>query len=130
MMQKKPIKIWDVHVDYIVISKLVETKNNSKHLIGYLDKVIRPLVLILPKTSEYAKAFKDKEKSKNNKLMALRIDDDKLLAKYKTICTMIEDLKRKKELNALPVYDDRHIKTKIKTYGDKVYIIVKRLIQK
>ena len=25
------------------------------------------------------------------------------------------------ELNALPVYDDRYIKTKIGTYGDKVY---------
>ena len=26
---KKPIKIWDVIVDNIVVSKLVETKNNS-----------------------------------------------------------------------------------------------------
>ena len=26
---KKPINIWDVHVDNIVISKLVETKTNS-----------------------------------------------------------------------------------------------------
>ena len=25
------------------------------------------------------------------------------------------------ELNALPVYDDRSIKTKIRTYGNKVY---------
>ena len=25
------------------------------------------------------------------------------------------------ELNALPVYDDIHIKNKIATYGDKVY---------
>ena len=29
--------------------KLIETKTNSKHLIGYLDKVIKPLALILPK---------------------------------------------------------------------------------
>ena len=26
------------------------------------------------------------------------------------------------KLNALPVYDDRYIKSKIRTYGDKVYI--------
>ena len=26
------------------------------------------------------------------------------------------------ELNVLPVYDDRYIKTKIKTYVDKVYV--------
>ena len=32
---KRPIKIWDVNVDNIVILKLVKTKNNSK--IGYLD---------------------------------------------------------------------------------------------
>ena len=32
----------------------------------------------------------------------------------------IEDLKNI-ELNALPVYDDRYIKTKIRTYDDKVY---------
>ena len=46
---KKPIKIWDDNVDNIFISKSVETKTNSKYLIGYLDKVIRPLVLIIPK---------------------------------------------------------------------------------
>ena len=27
---KRPIKIWDVNVDNIVISKLIETKTNSK----------------------------------------------------------------------------------------------------
>ena len=30
---KKPIKIWDVNVDNIVVSKLVKTKTNSKYLI-------------------------------------------------------------------------------------------------
>ena len=34
---KKPIKIWDVNVIKIVISALIETKNNFKYLIGYLD---------------------------------------------------------------------------------------------
>ena len=52
---KKPIKIWDVNVDNIVISKLVKTKTNSKYLIGYLDKAIRPLVLIIPKMSGHVK---------------------------------------------------------------------------
>ena len=42
-----------------------------------------------------------------------------LLEKYKTIWTKIEDLINI-ELNALPVYDRRYIKTKIKTYDDKV----------
>ena len=34
---KRPIKIWDANVDNIVMSKLVETKKNSKYFIGYLD---------------------------------------------------------------------------------------------
>ena len=43
-----------------------------------------------------------------------------LLEKYKVIWTKIEDLKDI-ELNALPVYDNRYTKTKIRTYGDTVY---------
>ena len=53
--------------------------------------------------------------------MSFRIDDEKLLEKYKAISTKIEDL-RNIELNVLQVYDDRYIKTKTWTYGDKVYI--------
>ena len=52
--------------------------------------------------------------------MSFRIDDEKLIAKYKAVWTKIENLKNI-ELNALPVYDNRYIKTKIRTYGDKVY---------
>ena len=52
--------------------------------------------------------------------MSFRIDDEKLLEKYKAIRTKIEDFKNI-ELNALPVYDDRYIKSKIRTYGDKIY---------
>ena len=51
------------------------------------------------------KSFKDK----NNKMKFLRIDDDKLLEKYKTIWTKIEDLKNT-EMNALPIYDNRYMK--------------------
>ena len=57
---KRPIKIWDVNVDNIFISKFVKTKTNSKYLIGYLNKTIRPLVLKMPKMSEYVKTFKVK----------------------------------------------------------------------
>ena len=74
---KKPIKIWDVNVDNIVISKLIKTKTNSKNLIGYLDKDKRPLVLIMPKMSGYIKAFKAEVKSK--KLMSFCVADKKLL---------------------------------------------------
>ena len=44
----------------------------------------------------------------------------KVFEKHKAIWTNIKDLKNIK-LNALPVYGDRYITTKIRTYGDKVY---------
>ena len=50
---------------------------------------------------------------------SFRIDDEKLLEKYKTVWTKIEDLKNI-ILNSLPVYDDRYIKTKIRTLDDRV----------
>ena len=111
-MLQKLIKIWDVNVDNIVISKFVKTKTNYKYLIGYLDKHIRPLVLIMPKMSGYIKVFKVEDK--NRKLISFRIYDEKLLEKRKAVCTNIR-------LNTLPIYDDRKIKTKLRTYGDKVY---------
>ena len=57
MLQKRPTKIWDANVDNIVISKLVKTKTNSKYLIRYSDKDIKPLVLIMPRMSGYVKTF-------------------------------------------------------------------------
>ena len=104
---KKPVNICDVNIVNKVISKLIETKINSKYLTGYLDKVIRALVLILPKMSGYVKTFKFKNKSNN--LMSFHINDGKLLQKYRPVWTKIEDLKHI-ELNALPVYDDKYIK--------------------
>ena len=87
-------------------------------MIRYLDKVIKLLVLILPKMDGSVKTLKVKDK--NNKLMYFHINDEKLLGKYKTVGTKIEELKNI-ELNALPVYYDRNMKFKIRTYGNKVY---------
>ena len=47
-------------------------------MIQYLDKAIRPIVLIMPKMSRYVKTFKFKEG--NNKLMSFdKMDDEKIL---------------------------------------------------
>ena len=72
----------------------------------------------MPKISGYVQTFKIQEGS--NKLISFRIDGKKLLEKYKAIWTKIENLKNIK-LNALPAYDDKYIKTTIRTFGDKVY---------
>ena len=84
-----------LNVQNIVISKSVETKTDSKYLIEIkFDKSVRPLVLIMPKMSGYVKIFKVKgDKDKNNKLISFRIDDEKLLKKYKDIWTKIKNLK-------------------------------------
>ena len=60
-----------------------------------------------------------KVEDKMSKLMSFRIDDEKLLQKYWRR-EEIEDLKNI-EFDALPVYDDRYMKTKIRKYDDKVY---------
>ena len=89
--EKFSIKICDVNLDNIVISKVVKTKINSMYLIVYLDKDIRPLVLIIPRMSGYVKTFNIEDKI--NKSMSFRINGEKLLEKYKAILTNIEDLK-------------------------------------
>ena len=82
---------------------------------------------MLPKMSSYVKTFKVKDRDRNSRLMSFHITGNKLLMKYKTVWTKIESLKDI-EFNALLVYDDRYIKTKVKTYGGKVYTNFCRLI--
>ena len=72
----------------------------------------------MPKLSGHVKISEVEDK--NNKLMYFRMDHGKLLEKDKANWTKIEDLQNI-ELNDLPVYDEMYIKTKIRTYGDKVY---------
>ena len=61
---------------------------------GYLDKNIRPLVLIKPKMSGYVKTFnvKDGDKYEKCKLISFPIYNEKLLEKYKARWIKIEDL--------------------------------------
>ena len=91
---------------------------------GYLDEAIRPLVFITPKMSGYVKPFKlkDGDKETSNKLMSFCIDDEKIFKKYKAIGTRNDDLKNS-ELNALPIYDDRYIKTNVRTNDIKFILI-------
>ena len=49
----------------MVISKVLQTKNNSKYLIEYSGKVMRSLVLLLPKMSGYVKTWTKIEDLKN-----------------------------------------------------------------
>ena len=64
-------------------------------MVGYFDKTIWSLVLLMPKMSEYFKTFivKDGGKDKNINMMSFHIDGQKPLEKYKAIWTKIEDFK-------------------------------------
>ena len=73
-------KILNLRNVILLISKLIEKKNNSKCLIGYLDKAIRPLVLIMPQISGYVRTFKVEDE--NSKLMSFGTDDETILEKY------------------------------------------------
>ena len=57
----------------------------------------------------------------SNKTMSFKVSDNKLLKKYKNICEKIGNLLNIK-VDSEPIYGDidKYIKTKIKTYGDRV----------
>ena len=63
----------------------------------------------------YAKYFDD------NKIMSFKVTDKQLLKKYNKIWEKVEELLNVK-FESKPVYgeDDKYIKTKIKSYKDKV----------
>ena len=61
-------------------------------MLRYGETKIAKKNFMLQKTLNTFK-LKDEDKNKNDKLMSFRIDDKKLLEKYKTIWTKAEDLK-------------------------------------
>ena len=75
------------------------------------DHKVKPLHLMLPKTSVYVKSYEGQ-----TKWMYFAIEDDDLLEKYNTIWDKVSaDIKQ--EFESEPVYK-KVLKTKIKVYGD------------
>ena len=108
----------DVDINQILVSKKESygTKNLLKYFIGYNDDdVIRPLCILLPQMIGYVKHFD------SNKTMSFKVSDNKLLKKYKKIWQKVGNLLNI-EFDSELVYGDvdKYIKTKIKTYGNKV----------
>ena len=116
---KKPFHIDDFDVNKILVSKKepCDKKNALKYFIGYNDNdVIRPLCLRLSKTTGYINEFNE---NKNTIIMSLRVNDEQLFKKYNKIWKKVEKLMRI-DFESKPTYgyDDKYIKTKIKTYAD------------
>ena len=111
---KKVFQIDDIDVNKILVSKKepYDTKNALKYFIGCNDNdVIRPLCLILPQMTSYAKKINE------NTTMSFRVNNNQLLKNYNKIWE-----KMRIDFESKPVYgsNDKYIKTKIKIYADNI----------
>ena len=90
------------------LTKLLLLRKNYKYFIGYLDDdyKMKPLHIILPKTSAYIKSY-DGE----TKWMYILIDDAELLEKCKGIWNKVSN-SIKKELDCEPIYNKTFLKIK------------------
>ena len=115
---KQIFNIDDIDVNKILVSeKEPYGKNNSFiYFIGYIDNyVIRPLCLKLSKMTGYINEFNENK----NTIMSLRVNDEQLFKKYNKIWKKVEKLMRiDSESKPTYGYQDKYIKTKIKTYTD------------
>ena len=116
---KKMFNIHDIDVNKILISKKEPygKKNTLIYFIGYNDNdVIKPLCLKLSKMTGYIVEFIE---NKNTIIMSLKVNDKQLFKKYNKIWKKVEKLMRI-DFESKPTYgyDDKYIKTKIKTYAD------------
>ena len=89
-------------------------KNMRKYIIGYNDNTIIPLELFLPKMTGYLSIFEDVTRK-----MSFLTDNNKFLERYTKIWEKISDLIDKK-FGSDPVYNNKHINTKIRSYNNDI----------
>ena len=103
---KTLIFLGDVDIEKVLLSKKISFAEKSyKYFIGYLydNHKVKPLHIILPKTSAYVKCY-----DVQTKWMYFLIDD--LFKKYNTIWDKVSaDIK--KEFDSEPVYGKNVLKT-------------------
>ena len=76
--------------------------------------MIRPLCIILPQMSGYIKYFDNGRKN-----MSFKIDDESVYLKYTEIWNKIK-MSLNTRFHNQPVYDDKYIKTKVKTFSSMI----------
>ena len=102
----------DVIVDKIVVSNKIKRNNEAvKYYIGYSDKSVSPLCLILRQMSGWIKYFEN-----GGKNMSFKIEDDEVYTKCNNIGNKIKKLSGNIKLSSDVIYDDQYIKTKAKTF--------------
>ena len=86
-----------------------------KNFIGYKDDdhKIKLLCIMLPKMSAYVKSYDGEAK-----WMYFFIEVDELLETYNGISNRVSN-SIKRELDCKPIYNEKFLKIKIRSYGDK-----------
>ena len=115
-LHNTPILLGDEDIEKVLVSNKVSFgEKNYKCFIGYLydNHKVRPLHIMLPKTTAYVKRY-----GGQTKWMHFLTEDD-LLEKYNSIWDKVcADIK--KEFDSKPVYNKSYLKTKIKSHGNEV----------
>ena len=104
---KKQFNIKDIDINRILISKPESYgKNNMrKYIIAYNDNTIIPLQLFLSKMTGYLSIFED-----GTRKMSFLTDNNEFLERYTKIWEKISD----------PVYYNKYINTKIRSYNNDI----------
>ena len=94
-----------VDIEIVLVSRKISLgEKNYKYFIGYLnnDDRVKPVHMILPKTSAYVKRYDGQ-----TKWMHFLFEDDGLLKKYDTIWSKVNaDIKN--EFDSEPVYNKKN----------------------
>ena len=110
--------IWILVKSYYLIRFSLGRKD-FKYYIGYKDaKKITPLCIFLPQMGAYRRDF-DETKSISLNYLTILIKDNELLGKYNKIGKKFSNI-FKKEFDSKFVYNEKYLKTKIKSCNGKI----------
>ena len=96
-----------------------------KYIIGYNDNTISPLQLFLPKMTGYLNIFEDGAR----KMMSFFTTNNEFLERYTAIWEKISNLVNKK-FNSDPIYNNKYINTKIRSYNNDIKTNVRNIDNK
>ena len=117
----------DIIAKNIVVSNKIKINDKIvKYCIGYnIDDNVIPLILLLSAMSGWIKYFEN-----GGKNMSFKIEDDDVYVKYKNIWNKIKDMLNGIKLSSYIIYDDKYIKTKVKTFENVKNLFSNNIIPK
>ena len=113
---KEPISIQHIDINKMTVSnKVFSDKKGYKYFKKLAKRMLkknRPLCIFVSEITAYRKDFDE------TKYMSFLIKDDELFEKYNEICEKVKN-SFKEELDSKPVYNEKDLKAKIKSYNVK-----------